>query len=520
MGKLLLSCTLCLVGASAQTTDTSRGEANPKAPDRSAYEAFLRSYQRKPLNEWFGKEDTTGVKLKVIAVEGDDKPLAKPGDEFYWRRYGVAISEKGTESSFQYDGMGAKGSCCGHLSGDDLRRLHELLTDLPDDHSQLPPPNRRLVLQVPSGETVLVRMYDRVTLPDRILDILRIIDAPIKPWILTIKPTAEWKDSGYSRDGAVALTPDGAQIISAKAQGIRIWDSASHALLRDAYVNTCDRNSNPVWLDHLALSPDARLAVADLLGRLVLIGTHTWQCFAQVPAENPQDATLRPARFTPDGRFFLAQSDEPALRVFDTKTWRRMETLPGLPSGFTAYFPLANGKRALITLKTGENALWDLDAQRRIASLGSDGRIAQVALSPGEDRAAVATCRNDETSHWRCRIRIWNLAEGTWAGEVRPYEQEAETVESLHWSRDGRYLIGATSNEIRGPRHAGISVWSIETGRHRAELTGCAAGVLGVAVLADGSLVEGCGDGMIRTWDIRSIDAQIVEWEASLSARN
>ena len=60
----------------------------------------------------------------------------------------------------------------------------------------------------------------------------------------------------------------------------------------------------------------------------------------------------------------------------------------------------------------------------------------------------------------------------------------------------------------------GISIWNLETGRHRGELSGCPTKLDGLGVLRDQThVVAGCGDGIIRIWDLTKALTQIAGFE-------
>lgn len=64
----------------------------------------------------------------------------------------------------------------------------------------------------------------------------------------------------------------------------------------------------------------------------------------------------------------------------------------------------------------------------------------------------------------------------------------------------------------------GISIWNVETGRHRGELSGCTTKLDGLGFLRGKTkVVAGCGDGIIRIWDLANALTKIAEFEKPLS---
>src|SRR5262245_9351910 len=132
------------------------------------------------------------------------------------------------------------------------------------------------------------------------------------------------------------------------------------------------------------------------------------------------------SRFTPDGRFLLLESSEPALLIYDTKTWRRLHAPPDdMPRDAIAYITAPTTKRAIYLSKSVALALWDAGQLREIAKLDCSVRLDCAAFSPDESLVAVATAHKFSGDYWGTfRIRIWRVGDGTLAHELRPFERE------------------------------------------------------------------------------------------------
>ena len=372
---------------------------------RRAYAVWMRPYQTGPLWARFGDEPGE-VKLIVTAIEGDD-PNSKNRLAFPFRgfrvKYGCAVSTDGRLSDFSLDALGEKGGGYPRLAEGDRQKLDALLADLPDDHSVLPPPDRRLVLQVAAANQVIARVYDRANAPESILEILRLTRSRIRSWVLTFPPNDQVRASADEH-----AADDRAQFLSVVTP----------------------------WL---------------------------------VPAKAP------------------------------------------------AIFPAPHGQRSVHQTTGGEIELWDSQANRRIALLDRDSQMLRPAYSPDESMVAAVTVPNtNKYFEGPYRLRIWRAQDGALVRELRLFEQKAYGISGLLWWPDGRYLLAATrADHFFNER--GISIWSVQTGRHRGELTGCSREVLELALQVDGRLLERCGDGMIRAWRVGGIIDQIREFEASLA---
>jgi hypothetical protein len=116
------------------------------------------------------------------------------------------LSTKGTVSFFRFTSMAVQGGGPGTLPVEDFRKLQAVIAHLPDDHSQLPPPGHRIVLQVAKRSKVLARVYDRANMPDSVLEILRLTGSGIRPLLMNFAPPdKKWTLSEFSEAG---ILPD------------------------------------------------------------------------------------------------------------------------------------------------------------------------------------------------------------------------------------------------------------------------------------------------------------------------
>jgi WD40 repeat protein len=484
----------------------------------------MRPYRTKPLKAWFG-DKTEDVKLVITAIEGDaPEHVSNPRNSGldFDVKYGCSVSPDGRISYFSYDARGAKGGGYPTLPEADQKNLDALLADLPDDLSYLPPANRRLVLQVSAPNQLIARVYDRANPPERILDILRLTRSNIRTWLLTFKPKVEWMADAKDRDGALALARDGWQVVSASAYGpLRFWNPDLRVMLKEVPRSSVPFNGgniSPTRMDGLLFSPDGSSVLVDGRCEIDLLDAQSGKGlrrFSEPLIDRHQQCLSNP-HFTPDGNYLLLQSSQPALIIYQTTTWQRVAAVPGMPDGALAYFPAPQSRRSVYLTATGEIALWNIPEKRKIATLDDNGRIIHLAFSPDQSMVAAATLHGaGERFAGVYRVRIWNADNGALVHELRPFEQKAETVEGLLWWPDGKYVLAATkSDNFFTNRNVGI--WSVAAGRHRAALVGCGTNISGLALLSDGRLFEGCGDGMIRMWDGSDIVRQVRVFENSL----
>jgi WD40 repeat protein len=504
---------------------------NSGAQVQTDYAAWIRPYQEAPLQAGFG--DQRGeVKLGITAIEGDDPAQADRSREIFGIgfkvKYGCHVSTDGRLSFFSVNAMGGKGGGYPKLPEADLKKLDELLADLPDDFAHLPPPDRRLVLQVPAGKKVIARVYDRANPPSQILEIIRLTQSNIRTFLPTFPPKDQWQADTNSSYGALALAPDDQEVVSAGQNGpFRFWNPDTHFMSMEIPNSPIpgaeeNRGLNPASIAGLSFSPDGAVAVVEGWGEIDVRDAQSFKGirqFAEPFIEGKRHQLSHP-QFMPDGHYMMMESNGPAPIVVDTKTWQRVSVIPGtppgMPPGALAYFPAPYGRRSVYRTAAGEIALWNPDDNRNIALLDSDGSIERLAWSPDQTMVAAVTLHGaSEKSAGEYRVRIWNAEDGTLVHELRPFEQKAQTVEGLLWWPDGKYVLAVTKAD-HFFTDRGVGVWNVKTGRHRAELTGCPTNVFGLALRQDGRLIEGCGDGVIRAWDAADIIKQVSIFETSM----
>jgi WD40 repeat protein len=145
----------------------------------------------------------------------------------------------------------------------------------------------------------------------------------------------------------------------------------------------------------------------------------------------------------------------------------------------------------------------------------TDARIHRVAFSPDAAFVAVATVHQIGKYWMDYRLGIWNMKIGELVHELRPFEHnERGEIDGLLWSPDGRYVLAAVRGDAFWTSRQ-IAIWSLKSGRHRGNLTGCPTGVTGIALLDDDRLVAGCSDGKIRIWDIGRALQEVDAFERS-----
>ncbi len=499
------SCVVLLIAgiSSAAADDMS-------SPSSTEYDKFLQPYKAKAQS--FDSHQAPLI-LIVTGIVGDE-PKAGPHDGK--TRFGVDVSTDWQVYSFSIGPFGAKGSGYWKITGTDQKRLDTLLSNLPDDGHRLPPPDRRMVLQVPQGDHCLARVYDRANAPDDVCEILRLSLSRIRSYTLTFKSQSDLSTGDDSTDGIFALTPQGQFVTGA----LKLWDPVTREKVKEVPLS-----AGFTWAKCIAFSTDGSLAaVTDISGKGCVLETKTWkviQDFSQPYAGRPS-----PPQFTADGHFLMfpcKQRDADGHytivpRAYDTKSWQQYDKLPGLPENAIACIQAPKQTRAVLLLKGNTMVLWNSERRIEYAKLQEHVRIKDVAFSPDETMVAVSTGRDGENDWAIDNVSVWRMDTGELVHRLRPFEAGfCEKVAGLQWTRDGNYLLAATKSDPFFT-DCSIDIWNVRSGRHRGTLVDGVHYPRGVAILPDGQHVAAGGMSTIRFWDLAAALKQIREFEEALPA--
>jgi len=278
----------------------------------------------------------------------------------------------------------------------------------------------------------------------------------------------------------VAFTPDGKGIVSendpptavaANWPALAVWDTASG----QAHPLTGINQAN-VW----ALSPDgAHIAATDANNGIKVFDEATGQVaqtisveggFVTPPAGRIVDRNLLSLAYSPDGARIAGGAGDGALRVWDVKTGRLVQTLTGHNAGVAAVAFSPDG----LTLISGGN---DADIRLWTSQGGTVGRILSVAdagspsfrLSADGNRLAALVPDGS--------VHFWDLTTGRETG-VTVKSPPREGTHNVALSGDGLTL--AVSAETS------VTLWDVATGQKRRTVTGVHSPL---ALNADGTLL-------------------------------
>jgi hypothetical protein len=397
--------------------------------------------------------------------------------------------------------MAVQGGGPGMLPDVDWKRMRGLITvlrkHLPEDHSRLPPPGRRAILQVRRGKRVIARVYDRADLPESIAEIFGLTGATHGPMAMDFVPAATATQGQVSESD---IPPD--------AIGIRRphpRDPATNGIRPDSVI--------------LAISPDHSLTVT----RYLFLDDRTVVSHGKssvVVFEKPNGLSGRRfiyvsrASFSPDGRYLLLQSNLPAVYVYETKNWGLANTEAKVPPDRVAYYPANDWKHGVEVKQTGSVVLWDAISARKMTTLDVDGELQSVSFSPDGSLVATTSVRQNPDQSSTFHLRLWDAKTGHFVRELRSlYYFEHDVIGDPMWWGGGKYLLAETKEGQFGPYV--IAVWNAESGKLRGGFSGCGFSDDRFDVALSGDrLFKWCRSDKLLTWNIPEAIKQVSTFEA------
>jgi WD40 repeat protein len=292
-----------------------------------------------------------------------------------------------------------------------------------------------------------------------------------------------------------ALSPGGSRLATLEGRSARVWDLRAPVPARvPAELAVGDTRG-------LLFSPDGRMLVAYSADAIRLCDV----------AVGPRRETVREVRgagspgftsvaFTPDGRRFLAGTENGSLMVWDTSKWETAATLApieGLARGVAAMDISPDGAWLVAAGSGGEAVLIDLATlrvrQRIPRSVMAARRV--ILFSPDSRRLLHQDSDNG--------LALVDLAaRGGARTNVRELRHPG-AVRASGFSSDGRHLITGTEDGT-------TRVWDVEAESRRdcaMVLRGHTSEVRAIAASQDSRwLATGSRDDSIRLWDLRAAD--------------
>jgi WD40 repeat protein len=275
-----------------------------------------------------------------------------------------------------------------------------------------------------------------------------------------------------------AYSPDGARLVTVAQKMVRIWDAKSGTLILDLDPAAGGRTIADLY--RVAVAPDGRLVAAmDVEGAMALVwDSETGALVAELP--NNPDGYPRLA-FSRDGRLVTTGGFD--ARVFDSRTWRPVLTVPGPVRGVA----FDAGSRLVTGTATGEVAVWDAASGAKLRILRSSGEpVEAVAFSPNGE--SVAAGSRDGT------MQVWLSRSGARRSQLNPRRSKILAIE---FDPASEKLLAANADGT-------VVVAEAASGLPLAVLDGPQSVVRAARFGSSSEIVGASWDGTVRVWKAES----------------
>ena len=270
---------------------------------------------------------------------------------------------------------------------------------------------------------------------------------------------------------------DGDRILTAGGDGsVRVWDAATGAPVQALRHARADRKAT----HYFAIAASAQtIAAIDTLGEIV----HVWDTTGTPVAELAIGGGGWPAlAFSSDGRW-LATTGGRDVSVFDARTWKRAQVIPGPRTRAIAWDP--GGLRLLTATTDGDASIWQIPDRRRLRHLREIGEpIDAAAWSPNGGLVVVAGREGAE--------QVFDAGTGRIVSQSNALHGKVLQIEFDHGSR----LLAAAG------AGGAVAISDALTGMPVTVLSGPGNLVRTAHFAPDSSRVLGASwDGTARIWD-------------------
>jgi WD40 repeat protein len=275
---------------------------------------------------------------------------------------------------------------------------------------------------------------------------------------------------------AVAVTPDGAHMITGSDDGTaRIWDANAGTELRKL-------NGNGGRVLAVAVTPDgARIVTGSDDGN-----TRIWDAGtgAELLRLTGHTGAVQALTVTPDGDRIVTGSDDYTARVWDAGTGAELLQLKGHTYPVWGVAVALDGARIVTGSADNSVRVWDAVTGKRLYTFNGHGSYVRgIAVTP--DGAHIVTSSGDTTA------RVLDASTGAELFLLAGHER---SVQSVAVTPDGtRIITGADDKTIR--------LWDARTDTALFQLKGSRS-ITCVTVTSDGGrIIAGGADNTASVWD-------------------
>lgn len=274
----------------------------------------------------------------------------------------------------------------------------------------------------------------------------------------------------------LAVAANGRTFVSGAADGsLKLWDTRASTALRDL-------GTQKAPIRALAIAPDGlSVASAGMDGEIVRRALPDGEPLGGFDASG--DGAVLALALSADGRRLLSAHASGEVALWDLEARKRLASLnPGGPAQ-AALAVSADGATALGAGADGVIRVWDLEAKSLARTLqGHQGAVLSLTL---DRKAGLAVSGGEDGT-----MRLWSLRQGA---ELRRFAHRSPVV-SVAIDPDGRRIVSASTDET-------ARLWEAESGKELRSYRSFGGPFPSLAFAANGRFVAGTPNGTIRLLD-------------------
>jgi WD40 repeat protein len=329
-------------------------------------------------------------------------------------------------------------------------------------------------------------------------------------WTLPVQDNADAMSAFAMGVNSVVITPDGNTIVTGGGDNtVKLWNLADGSLIQTFPKHMSD-------ITGVAISPDGAKMVSTYREFVEIWNLANGELLHTLPVEGSGDighpGRIRSVVISPDGRYIVSGGDDNSIKVWTLADGRLLRTLSdpnaGIPISSSTVLSLAFLPDTNLVISGGSKVptnVWRISDGAVVKTLtGIPGSVWSIAVSPnGQEIVTGSENTYDTTGVFVAGvIGVWDFEDGT---PLRTLPDSSEQklghpigVRCLAISQDGTRIVS-------GGRSGEIIVWRASDGAFVKRITEHSGAVRSLAVSPDGSrIVSGSWDRTARIWDTSS----------------
>ncbi len=230
----------------------------------------------------------------------------------------------------------------------------------------------------------------------------------------------------------LAFSPDGKHLASGGSdKNIVLWDTAlwkpAHSLMGH------DRGVNAV-----EFSPDSKILASGSDDQTVRI----WdpELGKKIKTLGKHKDSVRGLSFYPDGKFLVSGGSDFKIKVWDAVKWKEAAVIEGIPNEVESV-AFSNDGKIIAGCWEGTIGIWTAGTGKRANTLRFNTHFKSISFFPGS--SILAAGGTDKMIH---------IVNGETGAELRKLEGHSESVEAVHFSPAGRFLVS-------GGLDSSVKIW-------------------------------------------------------------